>query len=1804
MRNLRLGYLYDLLPDVVVSGDIKNLIQGVVAAMQDRTSETRSLIGQLQEIWTPGNNVGTPRAVVAVTLLGDATITPQVLDLPPGEVPVALSVWAADQLKVNPDQITSIYLTTSTAMTALSQTNQLLANTVGAKIYSVLLSAQQSTASANSISAYFALLPIKGSAKSLEILAVLHGFSGSSVVPLWSRLSPRNPADARSPQNDGDFSHSPQVPVTPGQPTAQYDPTDQVDGEYYQWVSPSLSVDSSAANYCATVINGANPYLNIVSAGPVLPLAGVYYLTGGSEGTAASALLAGTDGTGVLVEALYQGECYNGTPVTVALPTASTFTLTVNQSLSRIKYLSSFFSFFAWSSYDSYAAENTGYAQASTTLQASPAYWAAIPDQPVGFANSGTAYDPYRPWYGGSKPQPTVTLWPDVSSSAGMGSVVVRTQAPITALAIDFAALVSARQSLSTDSDSVRLATRSPRTVSAGLEFESTPSWAAFPASFSVSNLAVGLHTVTPTGPGVDLPYGDFTGVLVATITSSGVLVPVSAETDPTNADSIRVRCSGSGVAFTGLFSRTTGQLVLTVTAVPAGGWTLTAVWSSTDYEVIGTEPSGAKRYKLRVESGPVVAVSSMLDEVQRPRAAIWAGIDVKAGGPDLLLDGVKAEPVAEYCGLVDEAGQDCPISVFNTGSTDRGYIMVQASNGLPRGKAVAGTVPVADVQTFYTAGLVLGVPVADPFNRNTPALSDGLVCWYRLAEHPDEKYRPVDYSGFDILPSELEAGAFSGSYSAASRVWDSNRGWMLSLQAGQQLKIAKDRPIDGHWSFSCWYKVGSSQPVAAIPVVADLFSVSVLSSTVTFTLGGVVIGTASRPTAPAPLWLAIRKIDESRCLPVTKALHADTALTGLPVGLAVGDTVLLDSQADPKQNGVYAVCTSIWYRLAVLDGADERGKLYLADDGIYACTNKTAITYGTTNIAYLLVTAEWSGTPSKVKVASVAAVTGVATVTTTGSHGLASGQTVAIFNSSQTALNGTWPIAVTGATTFTINYFASYTGAVTGAEIVPDTWTPANIDLAQLTGHFQLVGPSVGQSSYSDVMFWAEAKSLADFWSVAFPRFVPCPDQYPAFVPSNLGDVPLEVVPAGYVYPATWSTNRTYAILRRLTRYNFAGEYTGPESTRLVGLGNAQPLDTDPTLGIFGLGVAGSGLVEAGSTFGVSADRNLTVPYFMAVGSDGLTYLVWPKVTKTGPDYSVALEARLPTPMPAPRPHANQQFFGFDPVSLFHDQAPQGPISSPAIASVGEISVDASTQPVVVTVESSSATRPNSYLLSQYQQILDYIMPEDWPVEDISYSVPGVPVPARNTAGPISLTGPTVGLYPGKYKMAIDASAWGPLDPAFAGFKVAVSVTGYGSGLETSASATGYGVVCPAGRGSYSLATSLRSTGAVYDNAVPTGNSVTGSIQDAVDTLYGASNFVVLVSPSYPSKAGGPYWIQATNTGTQETPLVLLEQSVRATVTVEQAGGVSTQARYRIDVVRPISLIDFTLPVAIATGASWRVNVYLINPLSTASTSRTMAIHRLAVFQVSPILYNVGLSGGGSITIARFTDFSGPSTVPGGFVQAVNEYSVITGYHEISVTPTDTDTPRLSGLLSLADTLTGSSDGKNDWLIGTRSTLADTGLQSANYRIAGAQIQLISGTGTWFVPAGDSSTLNITLAVSVVDTSTANYRRRGGMLELLFDDGSWRAPVVTGPAYSPTLSFLDVGTTPIANDRFVEGQWQLADLDTPEYYVPAVTGADDAPNLVLRLSGTLPTADVTVWADNGTSSPNSPVLAAVSVAP
>ncbi len=102
-----------------------------------------------------------------------------------------------------------------------------------------------------------------------------------------------------------------------------------------------------------------------------------------------------------------------------------------------------------------------------------------------------------------------------------------------------------------------------------------------------------------------------------------------------------------------------------------------------------------------------------------------------------------------------------------------------------------------------------------------------------------------------------------------------------------------------------------------------------------------------------------------------------------------------------------------------------------------------------------------------------------------------------------------------------------------------------------------------------------------------------------------------------------------------------------------------------------------------------------------------------------------------------------------------------------------------------------------------------------------------------------------------------------------------------------------------------------------------------------------------------------------------------------------------------------------------------------------------------------------------------------------------------------------------------------------------------------ANWRLQDAERQLLNATtGNWHTPFIDDVSAQKELAwgAAGVSSATPNFRYRSGMLELFCEEtNTWHAPYLD----NGVLTLAADGSSPVINDRFITGNWQLKDVTT-----------------------------------------------------
>jgi hypothetical protein len=347
--------LYTLLPEVVVTGDVRGLLWAVVGGYQDRLDDLRSYAHRMEFFLDPLETApGGAFNSVAVTFTGPQglRVTRSLVtsfNTPDGGE--ELKAWAASKLQVDISLVTSAAWVNDPLRHVDVNLLEYLALTIGAVAYKAATPLAETAAETlrrqrQAVESYFPRLKSKGAANSFSALARLLGFKDARLTPLWGRVSPRHPADVGASQNDADFSAVPDFYPSP-EISVIYDPAKLNDGPYYQWSSGALEVDASSPAYYS-VVNGANPFIRVTlpggaalptSGSVVAPEVGTYRLSGGGPHVKASV----SASSSMAFQALAEGESFNGLEVVVTDTGGGGRQLSVLGRLSSVKYRTSFY---------------------------------------------------------------------------------------------------------------------------------------------------------------------------------------------------------------------------------------------------------------------------------------------------------------------------------------------------------------------------------------------------------------------------------------------------------------------------------------------------------------------------------------------------------------------------------------------------------------------------------------------------------------------------------------------------------------------------------------------------------------------------------------------------------------------------------------------------------------------------------------------------------------------------------------------------------------------------------------------------------------------------------------------------------------------------------------------------------------------------------------------------------------------------------------------------------------------------------------------------------------------------------------------------------------------------------------------------------------------------------------------------------------------------------------------------------------------------------------------------------------------
>ncbi len=1636
MKNLPRNYLYDKLPAQVRALDLAGLVERICAAAQDRVGDLRGQIGQIPLAFESPESPGAVYDVALVYVKSSKIPGAEILTLPIPR-PSNLVAWAAAELNVDEAEIASVTLSTDTERGIATPTIGFLAESIGARLYPGFYG--DSSTQAAAIRSAFYLNSIRGTPDSFRILALLHGFHAAAFIPLWCRAMPRDPASLTGAASAADYSEVPDVEVDPVR-NPNYGVDDLSDGPYFEWLSGWLSASQDHSQFAPIGVANTSPYISVVQSSTTVtkPAVGTYYLTGGASGVMATADF----GCGLAARAVIPGAGFNGMQVKVEhAESGDLFRVRCLGNLSRIKYRSSLFDLVASYRYEDYAnsPENAGgYAQPSADLAANPNL--------LGAQAPTAALDPYRPWTGGSIPQPVVSLWPTISSSAGAGAAVARRQALPTDRVIDWSSLTAAQSALARGVEDFRPATRHARSVVAALMLETQAAYAAYVKSSAISHVGAGNWYIVGT------PYYRPNGVRGEFyVRHNGLRYPVSVSHDPNDEDQVTLVINTGPVRFSGDAHLSTGTITIDLVISVAPGsdtWYLEIDWIDNSTNVIGTEPGvGIERaYKAYPESGPVTIATTVTTDYYESGFHEYAGVLLPDSAIQMALSGVDSVACHQYPTVETESGQVLLARGYTARQSDTGYLTTTPA--MVAGTTQRALMTVNSTLRSYPVGSVLGNLCACPWLYSNRAHLSGLVGWWTFSEHPDQPYQFVDSTPFMLTALESQSGGFYGSYSLESRVWNDQRGWVFSPESGTAL-VTKDRELNTHLTLSVWlgYSGSSSSWVDVLALGAVKLQVSNGRARFYNATAGTPIGqNVSASSAMRPMRVSLRKLQQSDTTVELAAVYTQPVQrSGLPPGIATGQKVLLTGQSAATANGVYAVNPDVWYRLAAVSGRSEALEIYHAPDGYYVCTN-APVSYGSVAPQYAkvdtaVVGANLFGVPVSGDAITVAS--GTITIDRTG-HNLLTGASVAISGSGQNGIDGVYTITVVNLNRFTVATSSSYTGSISASvtEVYYERVSYCQLDWASLN---QLSITGVPGLSLSDLRVWSEPKSLADFGSVERPVLTPDPVTIQHTCQTNKGASALQVVPSGRVFLSGAPVDQRNLPLLRVSRYAVTGEYCGHSSAKLTGYGNDVPLPSSLTLGVSGLGLPATGSVTAGN----GAGTNLLLPSFRMLSDTNKPYEVGLTLVRTGASsYAPSLHAVLPRPNNA-RPHETAAYFGWP------DSAKYAEIDSAAnVLSISSSTHNtklrlSDTPQVAFDVESApGAVDSTVYLTPVWVREIDTATSVISPGP--TSTIVGIPYPARDSAGPIQLPGHAWNLSAGRYKLVLEAVAWDEPDLDFTGFIVEARISWSGAAGETATSPVTTARLCSRGRGKFKIY-----SGSSYSDTLPE-NATSAQIAAQLTRIYGVTFNVTGESTR------GPYTATTASNVYKPLPQVQLASGVEVTITSVQQGNGSQPTIFAISIVRPAEFIDIDIPSGLSTSGTWSLSLYFTNPRKTATTSRTLAICRAALYNLSHgSVYSVAVNASAVV----LTEVPDSSHATGGFLQSVADDGT-TAYtaRSTDIAGVDPNNPRFNDRLPASDILCGSTTDRLSWVTSTRTSQANP---SAPASLPQADVTLYADDGT-----------------------------------------------------------------------------------------------------------------------------------------
>jgi hypothetical protein len=867
IENLPEDFLYERLPEGLVELDARGLIQAVVGGYQDRIEDLRSYSRKMELLFQTSGLPETGNNVVLVDVQSDqGKVYTRSLDIQsdtPADGTAALTTWVLRQLEIGEDTISNVRYGRDLLRLVDANTIDYLAATIGAILFksSALTVDEQLTANHQLLQTYFPRLKIKGTADSFMALGRILGFDDVKVTPLYGRLSPRIPNDIGNPANDADFSAEPEY--QPQQTIDDfYNPLKTDDGPFFSW-SGTVSPGTAATNFCTQVVNDKNPWVDVsilrVTNGTVTyPSAGSYALgSSGSNSEGGPHKKAYVEAGDILFRALGEGQYFNGIEIHV-VDSGTNKIFTVTDRLSAIKYRSSYFDLALTAEFDR-VEELYGRSamRRNKDLAANPTLTA-----------DGTALSPYRPWWAGSVT--TGSLVRDFLVMTGTQSptvITARVQSTGTDRQLNVDELVSAGVQVVQAMDEVRAATRQARKAGIGFLNRDDVGYAAYTKEtrlITTDLFGTNIVSATYLGPfgtehGLDAysPLPPYYALIALQLGTDAPRTYPEAVADPSNPNTFLF----SAPSFYASLDFASAAYEITFTP-PRNGTSVYLLWHPTSTEVVRVEPGNGteKAYEARPEDqDDGTHTYEVADDFPWRRDLALGGEVVDLAIYNPITPDVSVADVDPVMAVPGHDGADYDVFGINSpsghlrlvtsprsiGSDYRqGMSAVAYSGALKDLASVTSTPGQTELERLfepgaklYMVGNVQGVLVADPNKFYSGAHRTALIGWFPFNEHLDADLAPLDHSvcAANFTPVSLDA---------ASRLWDTNRGWFLNANLGATLTSRKLRFIGVEFSLSFWIKPGASTNTGDLLTYGPLrIQWNGATTTLTFFNGATTIG-------------------------------------------------------------------------------------------------------------------------------------------------------------------------------------------------------------------------------------------------------------------------------------------------------------------------------------------------------------------------------------------------------------------------------------------------------------------------------------------------------------------------------------------------------------------------------------------------------------------------------------------------------------------------------------------------------------------------------------------------------------------------------------------------------------------------------------------------------------------------------------------------------------------------------------------------------------------------------------------------